>query len=459
MKNLSLRLLFLVLSSLISLPSFTNPQFPLKIAENNRYLTDQNNVPFYWLGDTEWDIFRDFTLTDAEALLEDRAEKGFSVIQTMIFGVSGGTRPNLMGEKPFIKDDPEKPNEAFFKFVDSVVEIADKKGLIVVLGIYHKSDDYGRLITIKNARTWARWIGQRYKNNKNIIWSMFPSANDSYVPIVRELAAGLMEGDGAAHLITVHPDPAQASSSWIHNESWLSFNTIQTWKSDFINYTMVADDYSKSPVKPVINGEARYEDEAGTIPLQVRNGAYWSCLAGGFYSYGHGGNWMSPGKWRTWIDSPSAGDMKILGEVFRSLEWWKLEPDQSVISGETGQKVVARSSDGTWIISYLPGKGRIDINMDKIISIGLISAVWINPATGDRTVIGKFNNSGIQTFTVPEEWNDALLLLEGAGSIPITSRLAISKNKRYFVNEKDDPVLIQRGAEGKSISPLFLSLQ
>lgn len=97
--------------------------------------------------------------------------------------------------------------------------------------------------------------------------------------------------------------------------------------------------------------------------------------------------------------------------------------------------------------------------MDKIISIGLISAVWINPATGDRTVIGKFNNSGIQTFTVPEEWNDALLLLEGAGSIPITSRLAISKNKRYFVNEKDDPVLIQRGAEGKSISPLFLSLQ
>lgn len=159
MKNLSSRLLFLVLSSLISLPSFTNPQFPLKIVENNRYLTDQNNVPFYWLGDTEWDIFRDFTLADAETLLENRAEKGFSVIQTMIFGVSGGTRPNLMGEKPFIKDDPEKPNEAFFKFVDSVIEIANNKGLIVVLGIYHKSDDYGRLITMKNARTWARWIG------------------------------------------------------------------------------------------------------------------------------------------------------------------------------------------------------------------------------------------------------------------------------------------------------------
>lgn len=97
--------------------------------------------------------------------------------------------------------------------------------------------------------------------------------------------------------------------------------------------------------------------------------------------------------------------------------------------------------------------------MDKIISTGLISAVWINPATGDRTVIGKFNNSGIQTFTVPEGWIDVLLLLDGSGSKPITSRFAIGKNKRYFVNEKGDPVLTQCGAEGKPISPLFLSPQ
>ena len=438
-KTISIVILLMICSIFCEI-SFSGPLFPLKISSDKRFFADMNGVPFYWLGDTQWDIFRDFKIPDAEAVLDDRAKRGFTVIQTMILGVGGGTLPNMEGEKPFINDDPETPNEAFFKVVDSVIEIAERKGLVIVLGIYHKTDDYGRLITMNNARIWSRWIGNRYRNHGNIIWSMFPTASDAYIPIVRELAAGLKEGDGGKHLITVHPDPAQASSSWIHNENWLDFNTIQTWKSDFRNYTMVTSDYAKVPVKPVINGEARYEAEAGTSPLQIRNGAYWSCLGGGFYTYGHGGNWMSPHTWRNWIDSPGADNMRLLGDIFRSLEWWKLLPDQSVISGETGQKVAARSSENNLILAYVPDKSSIDISMDKITCDGKVSATWINPATGDRKNVGKFSNTGLYTFNVPDGWSDALLLLEGYFSVPITSRLAVSRNKRYFVTQEGDPV-------------------
>lgn len=416
-----------------------NPAFPPRVSPNHRYFVDANNVPFYWLGDTEWDLFRDFSLEDAKSVLADRAAQGFSVIQVMLLGVHGGTTPNIYGERPFINDSPDTPNEAYFKEVDSVIKTADQFGLVLVIGVYHQAEDYSRLITTNNSVRWARWLGHRYGNCDNVVWTMYPTATNSFLPIVRELAAGLLEGSGGRQLITVHPDP-WASSSWIHNESWLAFNTCQTFSSGIRNYEMIAKDYAREPAKPVVDGEARYEDEAGTTPLQIRNGAYWACLAGGFYSYGQGGNWMAPAKWKSWLDSPGSRDMKVLGDIFRSLEWWKLMPDQTIISGEAGQRVAASSSDGDWILAYLPRGGKININVDKITSQKPVDAFWINLSTGDRRTIGKYGNSGTKSFVTPAGWDDALLLLDATTTRPTDSRLGISQNKRYFVNGHGQPV-------------------
>ena len=57
-----------------------------------------------------------------------------------------------------------------------------------------------------------------------------PRAKPEFVPVLRELAAGLREGDGGCHLITFKPDPSPYSSSFLHEEPWLDFNSIQTWK-------------------------------------------------------------------------------------------------------------------------------------------------------------------------------------------------------------------------------------
>jgi hypothetical protein len=406
------RLILLFTGWVLICSAYAEISGPIRVSENGRYFVDGNGDPFYWLGDTQWELFVDFDLEEVEAVCEDRRVKGFSALQIMLLGLDAVTRTNINGDSPFINDDPETPNEAFFLLVDSIVEIADQKELVLVIGIYHKRDQWSNYITVSNARTYASWLGQRYQNDLNVIWSMYPEANDSYIPIVREMAEGLLEGSGGAHMITVHPDPAPGSSSWIHNESWLSFNTFQTWSSGFINYEMTENDYNLEPVKPVVNGEARYEEEGGTTPLQARNGAYWSCLAGGFYSFGHGGNWMSPTDWESWIDSPGSQQMKVLGDLFRSLEWWKLVPDQSVISSGADQKATARSSDGDWILAYLPNGGSIEILMDNITAADTVEASWIDPVTGDMTAIGEFLNSGTQNFTAPGGWSDAVLLLE-----------------------------------------------
>src|SRR5208282_653895 len=100
--------------------------------------------------------------------------------------------------------------------------------LLVLVTIYHQS--CRKYITTEKAQGWAKWLGHRYKKTPNVVWSLVPEAKESYLPIVRELAAGLRSGDGL-HLITVHPDPSPYSSSFLHNEDWLDFNTIQTWNA------------------------------------------------------------------------------------------------------------------------------------------------------------------------------------------------------------------------------------
>ncbi len=391
---------------------------PARTSPNSRYFLDSNGQPCFWLGDTQWELFLKFTAEDARTLLENRRSKGFNTVQIMILGAGGGKRGNIFGAKPFLNDNPFTPNEEYFKLVDSIVKIAEQKGLVLVIGIYHKSPDYSTVINASNARAWGTWVGQRYQNNSNIIWSMYPTANNSYLPVIRELASGLAAGDRGRHMITVHPDPAPASSSWIHKEPWLSFNTLQTWSSSFLNYEMVLTDYARTPPKPVVDGEARYEEEDGTSPLAVRNGAYWACLAGGFYSYGHGGNWQAPDKWRTWMDSPGARQMKVLGDFFRSFEWWNLEPDQTVISGIASDNAAARSSNKDLAIVYVPTASRVSINMGKVKASDTLMASWMNPSSGVTQAVGMYQASGTQLFSRPAEWEDAVLVIRAKDTAP-----------------------------------------
>jgi len=402
---------------------------PIRVSQDGRHFVDQAGEPFFWLGDTQWELFHAFTVRDAASICEERKSKGFSVLQIMILGVGGGTKPNVDGEKPFINDDPLTPNERYFAHVERVVEMANEKDLVCVIGIYHKSNDYARLITDAKARGWAKWVAQRYKGFPNIIWSMYPEAKQNYTPIVRDLAAGLQEGDGGRHLITVHPDPSPASSSqpW-HKEEWLTFNTIQTWNSGAANYQMVAADYARVPVKPVVNGEARYEQEGGTTPLDVRRGAYWSFLAGGFYSYGHGGNWLSPGKWKTWIDSPGSRHASVYRRIITSLpQWWTRVPDQSVLAGNPGggnkPNAAARSAAGGWILAYLPTRTTATVHMNKLASEEG-EAFWIDPKTGDRTRIGGYPADGERSFATPAGWDDAVLLITEKGAAGVKPRAA-----------------------------------
>jgi len=425
---MQMRLKVGAMTLLAVLPSMTvaagqQPVWPVKVSGNGRYFVDQTGTPVFWMGTTQWQLFREYTVEDARTILEKTADKGFVFAQVMLAGVGDGTKPNVYGQKPWLDDNPLTPNDAYFKNVDAVLKIAGQNNVNISMTLYHQR--YRKLITADNGRAWAKWLAQRYKDMPNIVWSMTPEAKPEFVPVLRELAAGLHEGDGGAHLITFKPDPAPYSSSFIHDEKWLDFDSMQTWKSVELIYPMVTHDYSLQPVKPVLMAEGAYEQgsEYGfdVTPLWIRRQAYYSYLAGAHQTYGHNDRWRVLPTWKKALDAPGAVQLRLLKKTFEALpEWWYLVPDQSVFAegGRTDGQILnlaARHKDGKWVIVYLADKASFSINMNKL-AASKATSQWIDPRTRDAVPIGSFGNTGVKSFSTPGDWEDSLLILEPTSS-------------------------------------------
>ena len=370
------KMMLVLAASALLLPASGSAEeaaYPVNVSENGRYFIDQKGKPVFWLGTTQWQLFRDNTLEEAKTIVQNVKKNEFAFIQVMLFGPGDGTRPNVYKEKPWANVDPLTPNEAYFKNVDAVVQSAREHNVVISMTLYHQR--CRKLITEKNGREWAKWLALRYKDVPTIVWSMTPEAKPEFLPVLRELAAGLREGDGGSHLITFKPDPAPYTSSIAHADRWLDFNSMQTWKSVELIYPMVTKDYRLEPVKPVLMAEGAYE--AGTeygfdvTPLWVRRQAYYSYLRGGHFTYGHNDSWRMLPTWKKSLDAPGAFQMGILKKTLMGRnEWWYLVPDQTVFAagGKTDGKVLnlaARHKDGLWIMAYLGTKASFSIDMSK----------------------------------------------------------------------------------------------
>ncbi len=150
---------------------------------------------------------------EAEAYLANRSQKGFTVIQGVLaWGLGSGFEgkvplANANGDKPWLNDDPRTPNDAYFRHVDALLESANKQGLVLAMlptwGYYVNDVP---VIDAAKARVYGRWLGARYKNAPNLIWvNGGDRIATGFEDVYRELARGLREGDGGAHLITYHP--------------------------------------------------------------------------------------------------------------------------------------------------------------------------------------------------------------------------------------------------------------
>src|SRR5690606_33951610 len=111
-----MKLLFFFIGFIfLELAAFSQSTADLKISNDGHYIVHEDGKPFFWLGDTAWELFHRTNKKEAELYLRNRAEKGFNLIQAVVLAeLEGLNEPSSNGEKPLINNDPTQPNEAYF---------------------------------------------------------------------------------------------------------------------------------------------------------------------------------------------------------------------------------------------------------------------------------------------------------------------------------------------------------
>lgn len=460
-----------------SQPAALKPLPRVTVHPGGHFLQTDDGQPFFWLGDTAWELIHHTTREECSYYLHTRSRQGFTVIQTVVLSeFAGVTQPSALGEKPFIDNDPKRPNEKYF---DRVVEIVDEAaslglyvGLVPTWGdkLTAPWGDGPRLFradNLEDAHQFARYLSNRLKTRTNVLWvlggdrparlsglrnaGLIKNAtaagflpDEDWTPIWRELARGLEDGLGRKPLIAYHPQGGSDSSSvTLHNEPWLSINGMQSGHGsghDVPVWEWIARDYVMRPAKPTLDLEPNYEDHpVNPWPrwdpstgyfrdLDVRKQVYRSVFAGGCgVTYGHHAIWGFVGKRndvinhadRDWIDAlqrPAGRQMAFLRDLMESRPYFDRIPDQSLIAGDAGKGALhlqaTRDRDGSYSFVYFPSSDVTATIYLTKLRGKQFRAWWYDPRTGVGSLIGTIDLAPEHEFRSPSYGPDWVLVVE-----------------------------------------------
>lgn len=417
---------------------------PIKVSENGRYLVHSDGTPFFYLGDTAWELFHRLNREEAERYLTNRAEKGFTVVQAVVIAeISGLKKGNAYGDKPFHELDAARPNEKYFAHVDWIVDQAAAKGLYVGMlptwGRWVGNNDEGRelanFFTPENGRAFAKFLAERYKD-KPIIWILGGDRQPTKsVAVWDEMAAGIREVVGESQLIAYHP--RSDSSGELHNKEWLDFNMIQSGHDpESTNYGAITRDYALSPPKPCMDSEPAYEYPPDAMPenrpvgaVQVRRLAYWGLFAGAhghtygthpiwqMYDEGRKPLWDVKTPWHQAMDLPGASQLIYVKRLMLSRPYLTRIPDQGILVSENPGGIdriqatrdgIPGANDATYLMVYFPKHNRATINT-ALIPGKTLNVIWYNPRNGVSNEVRELANKGTVDVEPPtnmdgEDW-------------------------------------------------------
>jgi len=450
-------LLIILLGSLLN----ADAQLPqLKVSANKRFFQTAGGKPFFWLGDTGWLLFIKCKREDAIKYLDDRKQKGFNVIQVMLvhdvdLGVNTYGDSSLHNKNvadPWITKGNSFSNETEYDFwdhVDFIIDEAAKRGIYMALvPVWGGNIKY---VNEKQAKVYATFLANRYKNKSNIIWLNGGDIKGSDGLNQWNTIGNTIRSIDKNHLIGFHPRGRNSSSTWFHNEPWLDFNMFQSGHRSYAqdtsgnetlhygedNWRYANDDYKLKPIKPTFDGEPSYED----IPYglhradqpywqdyEIRRYAYWSVFAGGCgFTYGHNSvmQFYTPGdsgisyfpkvKWQDGLKAPGAGQMQYLKKLMLGRSYFDRVPDQSSIveNGERYEKIIATRGKN-YAMFYVYNGREFKVEVKKLQFIPG-KARWFNPRNGETKMISEYRNTSIAAFDPPgekENGNDWVLILE-----------------------------------------------
>ncbi len=400
---------------------------PLRVDATGHYFASEDGNPFFYLADTAWLLFCRLTEDEARELFADRASKGFTVIQAVVFrDLFEPNTPNVAGTRPFASEEEMQAvrlNPAWIEWVVRITHIASEYGLVMGLlptwGDKWNEHSNSAGPVILEARDYCRQLSDGLAACENVIWILggdSPVQTPEHAATIRAMAIGIREGGSGERLMTFHPS-GMGSSALFHGDAWLDFNSLQTshYKPNIPGYLHIERLFEEPPAKPCLDMEPNYElapmFEVGRgaegqpyVPVftayDVRKSFYRTVLAGAAgFTYGcepirqiikrgdpvHIWEGVGLPDWREALDAPGSAQLSLLPRLLLERSYSSRVPAQELLvppkqAGAWPDRMsigvpaagqqntdpasyisVARCSDGSWIMAYVPVRQLVDI--------------------------------------------------------------------------------------------------
>ncbi len=405
-------------------------KFQLGISENGKYFTE-NGRPFFWLGDTAWLLFRKCSREEAYQYLRNRKELGYNVIQVSLMHA----HPKTEVEGEVFYKNQELYSTEYWNLCDDIIKMAEELGLYMGLLPAWGSFVKNGVITTENAKEYAMYLADRYRERKNIIWIIGGDVRGDAGMESFRLLAKTLKSENPERIMTFHPFGRTASSIWFHEESWLDFNmfqsghrrydqrTLDEWDDNTSteeyygedNWRYVMRDHAKSISKPTLDAEPSYEG----IPQGLHNGkepyweawdvrryAYWSVFQGAAgHTYGSNSIMQffreSEGKgafavredWHDAIHSEGAGQMQYLKELMLSFDFVNGRPREDLLLFGQRERYhrISVFAGEDYILCYTYSGDVFELNLQEYKDKAM-ELYWMSPQSGAYSYITTVSN-------------------------------------------------------------------
>ena len=346
-------------------PAFAQSPLPrLKVSDNKRFLVTADGKPFFWLGDTAWELFHRLNREDAEKYLKNRAERRFTVVQAVVLAeLDGLNDPNAYGERPLVGQRPAQAQRGATSRTSTGSSSAPTRS-----GSTSACSPHGATSGTRSGAWAPRSSRPPMPRRTASGWgaaTRMPASSGSSAATVPSSPPRTSTSCAPWHAACARATAARTCARFIRPAATArppGFTTTTGWTStcgrtatspEFTGrYDMTRADYDRTPVKPVVDAEPIYEDHpvafdakkfGHSIGGDVRRPLYWDLFDGAFgHTYGHHSVWQmwSPAKtpinnplmpWYEAIDQPGAAQMQHARALLESRPFLTRIPDPEVI--------------------------------------------------------------------------------------------------------------------------------
>ncbi len=406
----------LVLQTTALASSDVNVKYPLKVSANGRHLTYQNGSPFLVVADAAWQLLRKLNYTDAVQYMDIRKSQSINTILVHLLPAQPAQK-NFQNIAPFEENDLNKPEPAYFDYLEKIIAAARERDLVMGIIVSRKSwnvifEAQGE----ETCRSYGAFVGRKFARFPNLIWVIGEEENQDKF-IYKSLSETIKQnGDGQLIASFSSCSPTSTSDSLVQPDLKFIVPDSTVSVSEYAALSAWQKNIGQTYRRPFVVANLELPREITDQSLIIRNQAYQSVLSAsaGFCHSSTIKNFYPT--WRVNITKDGAEYLAHFSKILNRLPWEFMQPDPKVIltpdSLDREDISAFFLSNKRMAMLYMPTSRTVRLNLSPLKGPEFVT-VWYSPRTGKRWKGNDLVSSMDAVITPPNpqaDWDWILLI-------------------------------------------------